>query len=96
MGVTHGYMIDMGDDFKMKLDGKVAIVTGGSSGIGRAIAIRFAKEGANVVIVGRHKEALANVIKENDKISYAVGDITDSSVVKEVVAIEFISGNSIS
>jgi NAD(P)-dependent dehydrogenase (short-subunit alcohol dehydrogenase family) len=34
----------------MRLSGKTAIVTGGSSGIGRAIAILFAKEGANVVI----------------------------------------------
>src|SRR6476620_885999 len=34
-----------------KLQGKVAIITGGDSGIGRAVAIAFAKEGANVSIV---------------------------------------------
>lgn len=68
-----------------KLDNKVAIVTGGSSGIGKGIVLRFANEGANVIIVGRHEDALMNVAKENDKISYVKGDITDSKVVQKVV-----------
>lgn len=41
-----------------ELMNKVAIVTGGSSGIGRAISERFAKEGARVIIVGRNEQAL--------------------------------------
>ncbi|WP_430966999.1 SDR family NAD(P)-dependent oxidoreductase [Spongiimicrobium sp. 2-473A-2-J] len=41
-----------------KLEGKVAIVTGGNSGIGYASALRFIKEGAKVVISGRRQEAL--------------------------------------
>lgn len=68
-----------------KLEGKVAIVTGGSSGIGKGIALKFAKEGANVIIVGRHEDTLKEVANENEKISYVVGDITDSNVVSKIV-----------
>jgi NAD(P)-dependent dehydrogenase (short-subunit alcohol dehydrogenase family) len=46
------------------LDGKVAIVTGASRGIGRAIAEAFAKEGASVVICGRSQDTLAEVARE--------------------------------
>ena len=40
----------------MKLENKVAIITGGSRGIGRGVAVAFAREGAAVVIVGRNKQ----------------------------------------
>jgi 3-oxoacyl-[acyl-carrier protein] reductase len=43
----------------MKLDGKTAIVTGGSRGIGRGIVLAFAREGADVAINYRHDEAAA-------------------------------------
>ncbi|XP_014361234.2 3-oxoacyl-[acyl-carrier-protein] reductase FabG [Papilio machaon] len=45
----------------MSFNNKVVIVTGSSSGIGAAAAIAFAKEGANVVIVGRNEEKMKNV-----------------------------------
>ena len=48
----------------MRLDGKVAIVTGGSRGIGRGIAARFAQEGARVVITARGATALAATARE--------------------------------
>ena len=41
---------------EMGLDGKVAIVTGGSEGIGKAAALRMAGEGANVIIVARRQK----------------------------------------
>jgi NAD(P)-dependent dehydrogenase (short-subunit alcohol dehydrogenase family) len=47
----------------MKLLGRVAIVTGGTSGIGRAVAIFFAQEGAKVVVTGRNSARLAEVEK---------------------------------
>ena len=68
-----------------RLDGKVAIVTGGGSGIGRGIALKFALEGASVIIVGRRENTLKEVSEENPNISYVVGDITDSSVISKVV-----------
>jgi NAD(P)-dependent dehydrogenase (short-subunit alcohol dehydrogenase family) len=41
-----------------KLEGKVAVITGGATGIGRAAAKRFIEEGAFVFIFGRRQEAL--------------------------------------
>ena len=42
----------------MRLENKVAVVTGASSGVGRELALLFAKEGAKVVAVARRKERL--------------------------------------
>ena len=54
-----------------KLQDQVAIITGGDSGIGRAVALHFAKEGAHVVIVYHQSDEdakeTAALIKENDR-----------------------------
>ena len=47
-----------------KLDGKIALVTGGNSGIGLATAKRFAAEGATVVVTGRRQDALDAAVRE--------------------------------
>src|SRR5262245_6353822 len=46
------------------LTGKVAIVTGASRGIGRAIAVRLARDGANVVLCARDEKALQSAVQE--------------------------------
>ena len=73
-----------------KLDGKVAIVTGGARGIGRAIALRLAEDGAAVVVADLNEEGAAGVAGE---ISGAGGralaarvDVTDAQSTQELVA----------
>ena len=68
-----------------KLENKTAVVTGGSSGIGRAVAERFAKEGARVLIVGRKEDALRGTAATSDKISYVVGDITKTETIERIM-----------
>jgi 3-oxoacyl-[acyl-carrier protein] reductase len=74
----------------MKLKGKVALITGGSRGIGAEIAKEFSKEGAFVVINYVLNEKAANEIIEEIKIlgGYAIGiksDVSDFNKAKELV-----------
>jgi NAD(P)-dependent dehydrogenase (short-subunit alcohol dehydrogenase family) len=73
-----------------RLQDKVAIITGGDSGIGRAVAVHFAVEGAHVVIVyqksdGDAKETKALVEQANGKCLLFKGDISKEAFCKKVV-----------
>ncbi|AFL54639.1 NAD(P)-dependent dehydrogenase (short-subunit alcohol dehydrogenase family) [Sinorhizobium fredii] len=72
-----------------RLEGKVAIVTGASSGIGRAAASLFAREGAKIVIAARRGEALeqlvGEIIEEGGEAAMLAGDLRDESPNKALV-----------
>jgi len=69
----------------MKLSGKVAIVTGGSRGIGKATAILLAQHGANVVITSKNNSSLQNATKEMKNVVAVPGDIRKNADVENVV-----------
>lgn len=52
------------EEIKMRLKDKVAIITGGGTGIGRGIALEFSKEGARVVVSGRRIEPLNETVNQ--------------------------------
>lgn len=73
-----------------RLEGKNAIITGGDSGIGRAVAIAFAREGANVLIsyLEEHEDAKETakwVEKAGKKAVLLAGDVSEKNHCKEIV-----------
>ena len=71
------------------LSGRVALVTGGSKGLGKAMARGFAEAGANVVISSRHEDELQKAQAEiqdgtNAKVAYFVADMTNRSQVRQL------------
>ncbi|NGZ95809.1 MAG: hypothetical protein CV089_06715 [Nitrospira sp. WS110] len=72
-----------------RLEGKVAVVTGGNAGIGEAIAKRFADEGASVVITGRRQQELDHVVNvirlHKGTVLGVTGSVTDEAHVQDVI-----------
>ena len=70
-----------------KLKNKVAIITGGAGGIGKATAKLFLAQGAKVMLIGRTEQTLKKVIDEFDSpnIAYCVADVSKSNDTKNYV-----------
>ncbi|NCG36186.1 MAG: SDR family NAD(P)-dependent oxidoreductase, partial [Actinobacteria bacterium] len=77
-------------DLSVDLTGKVAVVSGGSSGMGAAICERFASSGASVVVGGRNPERTAEVVaglKAAGATAMAwLGDVSDSAIADGMIA----------
>ncbi len=73
----------------MQLQGKVAVITGAGSGMGRAMAIRFAAEGAQIVAgdwnVARLDEAVATIQSSGGAIVGAQGNIADKATAEHLI-----------
>src|SRR5712664_3333664 len=67
-----------GEEYMNKLEGKIALITGGNSGIGLATAKRFVNEGAYVFVTGRRDPELAAAVKEiRRNVTGVQGDVSN-------------------
>ena len=72
-----------------KLNSKIALITGATAGIGKAVAELFAKEGAKVVLSGRNSEkgnaAVAEIQKNGGDAVFFACDVSDETQIKELI-----------
>ncbi len=72
----------------MELKNKVALITGGGSGIGKATALLFANEGARVMVIGRTEKELQDTVARIEEIggeaAYVLADIADAGAMRAV------------
>ncbi|MCU6791851.1 SDR family oxidoreductase [Paenibacillus sp. WQ 127069] len=73
----------------MDIQGKVFVITGGSSGLGKAMAIEMVNRGANVVINGRREQELAHAAKEIDptgkQVQFVAGNVADPKIAQQLI-----------
>lgn len=80
---------DLQEDVMDRLKGKVAIITGATSGMGRETAYVFAEEGAKVMVIGRNearaKEVVDNIVAKGGEAGYVIADMSDRNALDAIV-----------
>ena len=76
------------NEYQAKLTGKIALISGGSKGLGRAVALALSAEGATIGLVSRNREQLEEVRKEiaglGGKASVFAADVTEEQAVRKL------------
>src|SRR4051812_12145128 len=84
---------------RIPLNEQVIVITGASSGVGKAMALEFAKHGSKLVLTARREEALAQLKNEVEELGgtaiTATADVTDTKALEEVAKAAVLFGGNI-